>query len=564
MRKQILGLLALAMLTAPAVANANAADCGATDVPLLISADVTVNTTWSGTVVLTQPIFVKNGATLTILAGTIVRGQPRTAAVTQGSTVGTPGALIVTSNGRLVADGSATNSIIMTTAVVDNNNDGVGDDDDANGFKDAWVAGDTFLDDECGTRPLSPLAADGTSNTNLWGGLVINGNAPVNTLNGTFQVEGLTVPGFPVADVLCGGDEPHDNSGSLTYVSVRHAGDEIGLSNELNGITLCGVGDGTKLSYAEVYVNFDDGIEWFGGTVNGDHLVISFVGDDSYDVDLGYTGVNQFLFDMHTFFDLDNGTTYGSVSGDKLGEWDGDNFDEGLGNVCVRADGSQCPHPGFDFWNMTGIGTLQPANAAWFDPASANRGVQFRHCAAGRLYNSVIVNTGTAKGLDIDPLMPSGTSCGAGFGSHDVAAHTTQGLITMSCTTMQDVPALGATETTASTNGNTLSLLLGAGASSANSINPPTSGLSGAFSLVNENTTFDVSGVLGKLDPSLKATKIDPRLVTGGLGRPNAGCPAPPMPLDSAAVYRGAFAIGAPELWTKGWTAMNQGGLLAD
>lgn len=558
MRKQMLGLLAFALAGSPVIANASASDCGATDTPQLISADVTSNTTWSGTVVLAQPIFVRGGATLTILPGTIVRGQPRTAAVQAGVTAGTPGAVIVTNTGRIVANGSATNSIIMTTAAVDNNNDGIADDDDLNGFRDAWVAGDAFLDDECGTAPLAPLNAAGAANINLWGGVVISGNAPNNTADGIFQVEGLSVPGFDPAFAECGGNEPHDNSGSLQFVSIRHAGDEIGNSNELNGLTMCSVGDGTRISNVEIYANFDDGFEWFGGTVNGDHLAVTFAGDDSFDLDLGYTGVNQFLFNIHTFFDQDSGAAFGTGSGDKVGEWDGDNFDEGALDVCLRADGTPCPFPGADFFNLTAIGSTNDgaADSASFDVTGANRGVQIRHCGAARLLNSVIINTGTAEGFDVDGTMPAGTACSAG---HNVTDHTTQGLIALSCSTLDDTAALGATEATASTNGNTLQTLLGGAAASANSVNPAT------FDIVNDDTTFDTVGVAGKLAASLKTTPINPRLVTGGLGRPNAGCVAPFGPsLDSGATYRGAFAIGATTLWTTDWTAMNQGGLLAD
>jgi hypothetical protein len=564
MRKHLLGMLAVALAGAPVVANASAANCGAGDTPLSVSADITTNTTWSGTVVLELPIFVRGGAILTILPGTIVRGQPRTAVVQSGVTAGTPGALIVTNTGRIIADGTPTNSIILTTAAVDNNNDGNPDDDDANGFLDAWVPGDQFLDDECGAAPLAPLAANGTANTNRWGGLVIAGNAPNNTADGIFQVEGLSVPGFTPAFAECGGNEPHDNSGRLQYVSIRHAGDEIGTSNELNGLTLCSVGDGTKISNVEVYANYDDGFEWFGGTVNADHLSVAFAGDDSFDIDLGYTGVNQFLFAVMNFFDQDSGASFGTGSSDKLGEWDGDNFDEGALDVCLRADGTPCPFPGADFFNLTAIGSTPDGvqESTSFDPTSANRGVQVRHCGAARLFNSVIVNTGTAEGFDVDGTMPGGTACATG---HNVTDHTTQGLIALVCSTLDDVNGgsvtLGATEEIARSNGNSLSVLLGVAATgSANAVNPAT------FDIVNDDTTFDTVGVAGKLAASLKASNgpINPRLVTGGLGRPNAGCAVPPAPLDSSAVYRGAFAIGAPSLWTTDWTALNQGGILAD
>ena len=76
------------------------------DAQTVVNADVTANTTWSGVIVLARPIFVKSGATLTINPGTIIRGQPRTAAVTPGVPVGTPGALVVTQSGTIIANGT--------------------------------------------------------------------------------------------------------------------------------------------------------------------------------------------------------------------------------------------------------------------------------------------------------------------------------------------------------------------------------------------------------------------------------------------------------------------------
>jgi len=556
MRERLLALLPLLVLIQTASrARANTADCGATDVPAVVSTDITSNTAWSGTVVLDKPIYVKNGATLTIAPGTIVRGQPRTGA----GSVGLPGALIITDSGRLIADGSATNSIIFTTAAVDNNNDGTPDDVDAPiGFRDAWAPGDQFLDDTCGTSPLAPLAANGTPNVNLWGGVVISGHAPNNTADGRYFIAGV-----PATFANCGGDEPHDNSGRLRFVSIRHAGDELGSSNELSGLTLCSVGDATVISHVEVYSTFEDGFEWFGGTVNGDHLVVTFAGDDGFAFDVGYTGVNQFLFNVSPFFDTDAGNAFGTSSGDKVGEWEGDDVDQGGFDLCIRSDGNPCPFAGADVFNLTAIGSTPDGaqESTSFDPNGANRGVQIRHCGAANLFNSVIVNTGTAEGYDADGTMPLGTACTTG---HNVTDHAAAGLINLVCTTLDDVNSgstiLGTTEEVARAGGDALSLRLGASASSANSVNPAT------FDLVNDDTTFDTVGVSGKLAPSLKATlgPIDPRLVTGGLGRPNAGCAMAGSGLDAAAVYRGAFPIGVTTLWTTDWTALNQGGLLTD
>ena len=187
------------------------------------------------------------------------------------------------------------------------------------------------------------------------------------------------LPGFSAVDATYGGEEPHDNSGSLRFISIRHAGDELGAGNELNGLTLAGVGDGTVIENIEVYCNFDDGIEWFGGTVNGKNLVVVFAGDDSFDMDQGYTGVNQFMFAIMPFFNTLSHTiptdpnapattAWGSASGDKGNELDGDDYRPDLtafwNNVNIRndvteliIDGTPWPLSSAYLYNMTIIGT---------------------------------------------------------------------------------------------------------------------------------------------------------------------------------------------------------------
>jgi len=538
-----------------ALAATLAAIAGSAGAQTVVSTDITTDTTWSTDVVLAQPIFVKNGATLTILEGVVVRGQPRTAAVAAGVIAGSPGALIVTQNGKINAQGSPTNPIIFTTAAVDNDNDGIPDDDDNNGFLDAWVMGDTFYDDAPKTAPLAPLDKAGNANVSLWGGLVILGNAPTNLADkcgvgyGKCTIEGLTIPGFPAADATYGGEIAQDSSGTLSYVSVRHAGDEIGEGNELNGVSLGGVGSGTVLEYVEVYCNFDDGFEWFGGTVGGEHLAVFFAGDDSFDMDQGYTGVNQFMFAIMPFFNQNSGAAYGSSSGDKAGEWDGDDYDEGgVNNVNTRleydgvdGDGTPWPFPGPQIWNLTVIGSTPDGANPAVSAASANRGPQMRNGFSGAMYNSIVVNTGTAQGYDVDA---GGTP---GFTTPDnIAAGTTW----VQASTFDDCGALpGASpELDALANGDAMTDAAGANV------------YNGAFTgLVDEDDTFDPTGnAAGKLDNSL-GTTIDPRptgLVGVGGGASSIRNPG--------ATYRGAFQASAPELWTTGWTTLNAAGMLVD
>lgn len=126
-----------------------------------------------------------------------------------------------------------------------------------------------------------------------WGGIVIAGNAPTNA-KGQERFE------FALSGGNFGGDDPHDNSGVLHYVLVKYAGNEVGLDKELNGLSLGGVGDKTKIDYVEIYNNFDDGIELWGGTVNLKHIVLIGNGDDNIDTDHGYRGKMQYVYIKQT------------------------------------------------------------------------------------------------------------------------------------------------------------------------------------------------------------------------------------------------------------------------
>ena len=183
-----------------------------------ICGDITQDTTWNaGTdYILTCQTFVKAGATLTIEAGTTIKSAPDDGA-------GLAPALVIEQGAMIMAEGTADAPITFTSVLTD-----------------------------------AELAA---TPRGQWGGLIINGYAPISTTGGTNFVEGLE--GIPY-----GGSDAADNSGSLSYVRVWHGGRSIGQDNEINGITLAGVGSGTSVSHCEVAWNLDDGFEMFGGTVN--------------------------------------------------------------------------------------------------------------------------------------------------------------------------------------------------------------------------------------------------------------------------------------------------------
>ncbi len=124
-----------------------------------------------------------------------------------------------------------------------------------------------------------------------WGGVVLNGRAPINACtDGTTPCEAEGEGGTGVY----GGDDPADDSGVLRYVVIEFGGTEISPDNEINGLGLQGVGSGTEIDYVQVHMNLDDGVEFFGGRAQVKHLLITSPGDDGIDWDLGFQGKIQF------------------------------------------------------------------------------------------------------------------------------------------------------------------------------------------------------------------------------------------------------------------------------
>ena len=203
-----------------------------------VSTDVLTNTTWSGVVKLQNKIYVKNNATLTILPGTIIRGDKLTQAT-----------LIVTRGAKIYANGTASNPVVFTS------------------------------NEAPGTR----LPGD-------WGGLVLLGLAKNNQPGGVANIEGIV----PTTDTQFGGNFDNDNSGSLTYVRIEFAGIALEPNKEINGLTCGSVGSATVIDYVQVTSSGDDSFEWFGGTVNCKHLIAYRGLDDDFDTDYGYRGKIQF------------------------------------------------------------------------------------------------------------------------------------------------------------------------------------------------------------------------------------------------------------------------------
>lgn len=284
--------------------------------------DNTGTTTWTKDKVylLDGFVFVNSGDVLTIEPGTVVKGKPGTGA---GAS-----ALIVARGGQINACGTAAEPIIFT-----------------------------FEAD-----PLD--GSVGMTTTGQWGGLMLLGSARLNTVPSTQNIEGI-----PTSETRgsYGGTNDNDNSGSLCYVSIRHGGTDIGAGNEINGLTLGGVGAGTSIHHIEVVANADDGVEFFGGTANLKHILVSNVLDDSYDYDQGYRGKGQFWVAIE------------NANSDRGGEHDGGTTPE---------DG--LPYATPVIYNATYIGN------------GASRAITFRDNAGGEYHNAVFHNFG--KGIDIEDL----------------------------------------------------------------------------------------------------------------------------------------------------------------
>jgi hypothetical protein len=226
-----------------------------------ITANISENTTWeTGNVyVLGNRIAVLDGVTLTIEPGVIVKGQAGTGANAT--------ALIVARGGKLMAEGTADAPIIFTS-----------------------VADEITPEDvEAGNFASPNLDSDING---LWGGVIVLGKAPISASNEAGDVSEVQIEGIPTSDPngLYGGDQAADNSGVIKYISIRHGGTNIGSGNEINGLTLGGVGSGTVIENVEVVANQDDGIEWFGGTVNVKNALVWNVGDDGMDTDQSWNG----------------------------------------------------------------------------------------------------------------------------------------------------------------------------------------------------------------------------------------------------------------------------------
>ena len=205
-----------------------------------------------------------------------------------------------------------------------------------------------------------------------WGGLIINGQAPVNSGQ---EAQGEGDSG------LYGGTEADDDSGILCGVRVEYAGDDVTATDQLNGIAFQGTGAGTTVDYVQVHYNVDDGTEPFGGTTTQTHMVMTGIGDDSFDGTDGYQGFMQFL----------------------IAQQRGDNADQGLELSNNGSTPDASPHSSAVLANATlvGAGVDLGSGEIAAEGSSSDAGVLLREGSNYRVFNSIVTGFG-ATGFDVE------------------------------------------------------------------------------------------------------------------------------------------------------------------
>ena len=293
-----------------------------------LEAGMTYTWTADNEYVLDGLVYLEAGGVLNIEPGTVIKALAQGDITTGDNT----SALIIARDAQVFAEGTANRPIIFTAF-----------DDDVNDPDDL-----------------------GAIDRGEWGGLIILGNATIANSDPTDNIEGISAN---ETRAVYGGNDDEDNSGVLRYVSIRHGGAQLSADNEINGLTLGAVGSGTTIEYIEVFANLDDGIEWFGGTVDVKYATVAFCGDDAFDYDQGWRGRGQYWFAIQA----------PNTSTGRSGEHDG-----------ATPDGATPPsNPTIYNATYVGIGENGTATGGDANREGRQQSVVFRDNAAGQYRNSL-------------------------------------------------------------------------------------------------------------------------------------------------------------------------------
>ncbi len=327
---------------------------------ILVTANISVSTTWTAnnTYNLQNQIYVLPGATLTIEPGTVI-----------ASTTSIGGSLAVTRGAQIFVLGTQDDPVIMTSTA-----------DVA-----TWTGGD-------------PNTGTWREGVNEWGNLTVmgkgyisenavGGNVSTPSSSNVANMEGLV--NGPTTDQYGGGDDD-DDSGTIKFLSLRYGGKVIGLNNELNGLSLGGIGRGTDIHHIDIMNNVDDGVEIWGGTVNLKYINIWNIGDDSFDIDQGWRGKAQFGL-------IVQGYAANASQG------------SGVGDNCFETDGAEDSD-----WQPVTTGTIYNATVIG-QPVDGDQGTAWRDNARRQYRNCIFMDLGEEL-VKLDNIDGDGAH-GYGFGT---------------------------------------------------------------------------------------------------------------------------------------------------
>nr|WP_293837792.1 IPT/TIG domain-containing protein [uncultured Arsenicibacter sp.] len=349
---------------------------------ITVQGAITANTTWSAKNVykILGFVYVRNGVTLTIEKGTIIKGAPKEE---DPAASGKGGTLIVQPGGKLTAIGTADQPIVFTSS-----------------------------------------KAIGQRNYGDWGGIVLIGKAPINQPGATtFEggIEGTTGTY----------NEPTDNSGTLQYVRIEFGG--IALTNasnsEINGLTLYGVGSATTIDHIQVSYSGDDSYEWFGGTVNAKYLVAFRGWDDDWDTDWGFSGKVQYAVSLRDPEVADQSASNGFES---------DNF-TGTGEPATGPNAG-LPLTAAVFANVSNfVFSGTPSTATVKGSGGYQSAMHLRRNTSISIYNSLFV--GYPEGLRLDGTA-TGTLANINSGALDLKGIVLANVGTASTTAVRGASAI--------------------------------------------------------------------------------------------------------------------------
>lgn len=463
------GLIISAGINAQNIINITDAD---------LQGNQTYNWTNNNVYLLDGLVFLEAGGVLNIQEGTVIKFTPR-------ADLGNPSALVICRGAKIYANGTAANPIIFTA-----------EDDD--------------VDDPTDLGP---------NDNSLWGGLVIlgraytekNGNTEVN-VEGIPTSEPRGIYGMPPGQAI-----NNDTSGVLRYISVRHGGRELSSGNELNGITLGAVGSGTIMEYIEVYANSDDGIEWFGGSVNCKYCSVAFAEDDSFDWDETWTGKGQFWFSIQRADVADAGW-----------ECDGSTPDD----VGIPSNPT--------VYNATHIGSGIGAAAA--NPI----GILLRAGTQGFVANSIVSDM-KGKGVEIQDK-PANTTT-------DAFAQLENGNLKFKNNLFWRIGSFTTLDTVTSTSVIRFT---------ANSAQANRQVIVDSLTAWNNQIVPNSTNLLRSIS-RLQNNQLDPRPNTG---TPAFTTPLAPLPTGDPFFtnvnFKGAFGPNSTDLWLRGWSALHRNNHLLD